>query len=341
MQRFVTAAVFLATLSMSPSLLAQTAPPSDVVIGSGNFSPIVKDLDRSLEFYRNLLGVAPPANAAPLAFGADPALLNFLGTPTAQIRFSTVRIPGSTMGVEIVEFKDLDRTPVERRMQDPGAAWLILLVRDVDGLLARLKKEGVPVVTSGAMPVDIAAGGPGADKARAVVVRDPDGFNIVLAQLDQLPETTAPVTSNVIGARVGLTVADMDRTMAIYRDLLGFKPEIRPFANYGPLTELMNTPGAQIRRASATVPGSAVQVEFLEFKEIQRQTKNSRIQDPGSTRFQLRVVDTDATVKSLKSAGGILTTTGGNGGPIDMRGLRVGLVREPNNLFLVIMTQAR
>jgi hypothetical protein len=79
----------------------------------------------------------------------------------------------------------------------------------------------------------------------------------------------------------------------------------------------------------------------LEFKGIERQTKSASIQDLGSTRFQLRVRDSDATVKMLKAAGGILTTTGGNGGPIYMRGLRVGIVREPNNLFLVIMTQAR
>src|SRR4030095_8183986 len=156
---------------------------------------------------------------------------------------------------------------------------VILLGRDVYALLARLKKEGVPVVTSGAMPVDIAAGSAGAEKARAVVVRDPDGFNIFLVQLEKLPENTEPAYSKFVGACFGLTVADMDQTMAIYRDLLGFKPEIRPFANYGPLAQLMNTAGAQIRRASATVPGSAVQVEFLEFKAIERQTRNSRIQD--------------------------------------------------------------
>jgi hypothetical protein len=32
-----------------------------------------------------------------------------------------------------------------------------------------------------------------------------------------------------------------------------------------------------------------------------------------------------------------VVTTGGEGGPILMSGLRVAIVREPNNLFLVIM----
>src|SRR5438128_1583641 len=59
--------------------------------------------------------------------------------------------------------------------------------------------------------------------------------------------------------------------------------------------------------------------------------------NPG--RLQLRVRDTDATVKALTASGGQLITVGGNGGPIDMRGLRVGIVRELNDLFLVIFTQ--
>src|SRR5262245_61126738 len=76
----------------------QAPPAGDVVIGSGNFSPIVADLDKSIAFYNDLLGVNAPAAAGPTPFGADSALLNFLGVPTAQIRFSTVRIPGSAMG---------------------------------------------------------------------------------------------------------------------------------------------------------------------------------------------------------------------------------------------------
>src|SRR5207244_4546321 len=78
---------------------------------------------------------------------------------------------------------------------------------------------------------------------------------------------------------------------------------------------------------------------FLEFKGIERKPIGARIQDPGATRLQLRVRDTDAAVKTLAAAGGAVITTGGNGGPIDMRGLRVALVRELNNLFLVIMAQ--
>lgn len=312
----------------------QTNPPGDVVIGSGSFSPIVKDLDKSLAFYRHLLGVDAPPAAGATAFGTDSALLNFLGTPTAQVRVGTVRIPGTMMNVEIVDFKDIDRKPISSRLQDPGTVMLILLVRDVDALLADMKKQGAPVVTAGGIPVTIEG------KSRAVVIQDPDGFHIELLQLNPLPETTAPASSNVIGSRFALTLQDTDQTMRVYRDALGFKPDTGPFTSNKSWNDLMNTPGARIRRTTAMVPGSPLQVEFLEFEGIERHPINARIQDPGATRLQLRVRDSDAAVNALKSAGGRVITTGGNDGPIDMRGLHLAIVREVNNLFLVIFAQA-
>src|SRR5262245_16922396 len=130
----------------------QTAPPSDLVIGSGNFSPIVSDLEKSLKFYSELVGATAPATT-PAFSNTDTALLNFLGAPTAQIRFSTVRIPGSSAGIEIVEFKDIDRKPVRPRVQDPGATMLLLFVRDVDAALSRAKAAGARVVTLGGAPI--------------------------------------------------------------------------------------------------------------------------------------------------------------------------------------------
>jgi predicted enzyme related to lactoylglutathione lyase len=194
MRRFAISLAVGAILFFSLAASArQVNPPGDVVIGSGSFSPIVEDLDKSLAFYRALLGITAPAPAAPTAFGADPVLLNFLGTPAAQVQVGTVRIPGTAMNVEIVDFKDIERKPVQARLQDPGAVMLILLVRDIDALLGSLKKDGLRVVTNGGAPVNID------DKNREVVIQDPDGFHIALLQMNPLPETTAPAHSNVIG----------------------------------------------------------------------------------------------------------------------------------------------
>ena len=63
--------------------------------------------------------------------------------PQARLRFIGARMPGIRCGVELVEIKGVDRTPVQRQMQDPGAVTLILLVRDLDAAFAKLKAAGV------------------------------------------------------------------------------------------------------------------------------------------------------------------------------------------------------
>src|SRR5262245_12513827 len=89
-------------LSLTSTGLAQQAAPGghaavsppDVVVGSGNYSPMVQDLDKAIEFY-SLLGVTIPPAAAPgpRPVNTDPALLNMFGIPGGQLRFLTGRIP--------------------------------------------------------------------------------------------------------------------------------------------------------------------------------------------------------------------------------------------------------
>ena len=103
---------------------------------------------------------------------------------------------------------------------------LVLQVRDLDAHLARLKQEQVTVVTPGAQPLTLTLG---SGKVRAVTVKDPAGHFVELQQPDPLPTTGVPADGNIIGARVRITVADTDDTLRLYRDKLGFNPEVGSF----------------------------------------------------------------------------------------------------------------
>src|SRR5207244_1883951 len=157
------------------------------IVSACHVSPIVANLDRSAHFYHDLLGLnlvpAPPPGALPWDDRAEHLTLH--GVPDARLRFIGARIPGVFCGVELVEFDRVDRTPVHRRLQDPGAVMLIVLVRDLDAAFARVKADGVQVVTTGGRPVEV-----GAAKHHAIVVKDPDGHFVELAQLNPLPQTT-------------------------------------------------------------------------------------------------------------------------------------------------------
>src|SRR5262249_26318731 len=151
------------------------------------------------------------------------------------LRFIGARMPGVRCGVELVEMRGIDRKPVRRRIQDPGAVTLILLVRDLDAAFAKLEAAGVPVVSTSGAPVSMSATG----RTRAIIVQDPDGHFVELAQLDPQPDTPAPASSNVIGVRLRVTVNDLDGTLAFYRQRLDLKGESRTFTSSPQMSALL------------------------------------------------------------------------------------------------------
>jgi len=339
--RFLSSFIVVAVLAIGGSVLrAQApapppgaAPPGDVVVGSGNFSPIVQDLDKAIEFYGSLLGLTvPPAPApGPRPFSTDPAIRNMFGMPNAQLRWVVARVPGSTLGVEMVEAKDIDRKPVRPRPQDPGGMTLILLVRDINAAFAPLKKAGVPVVTPGGEPIAFGQN----NAARGVIVSDADGHYVELLQPSPIPETTAPADSNIIGARVRITVADTDATMRVYKDVLQFAPQVGSFGTI-PLVDLMGLKGAQLRLTNAHVPGSPLQLEFIEIKGAPGTAVRPRLQDPGAARLQLRLKDLEGTMAKMKTSGSTVISTGGE--PVALQGgLRAAIMPDPNGLYLVLI----
>ena len=162
------AAVFVASAALGQS--ATTNPPAaaGIVVGSGNyFSPIVRNLDAAIAFYRDGLGLE--VSGAPSDASANPALRDMFGLPDATIRWAVARTPAFAGGVEMIEIGNAGGAVLEQRIQDPGAMCFVVTVRDLDGTLARLKRLGAPVVSRGGEPVTIGGG------TRIVVVRDPDG----------------------------------------------------------------------------------------------------------------------------------------------------------------------
>jgi catechol 2,3-dioxygenase-like lactoylglutathione lyase family enzyme len=308
-----------------------------LVVGMGNFfSPIVSDLDKAIAFYRDGIGLdimGTPANAE-----QNPALRNMFGLPDAQLRWMVGRPPAMRTGVEIVEIKKADGKPLARRMQDPGAFTLVLIVRELDPIVARLKMMGAPVMTTGGAAVDVPFGGRG----RGIVVKDPDGHFVEIVQAPP-GEAAAPGAPNITAVRVRLTVEDAGQTMRIYQQL-GLPGTMNVmFESSAPVLKMFGLKNdVQYRVATMDVPNGP-KLEFIDFKGVDRRTVRANIQDPGSTRMQLQVRDVDAVIEVLKAAGGAVVSTGG--GTIDLPGrggatTKVAIVRDPNNLFLVLIQAA-
>jgi catechol 2,3-dioxygenase-like lactoylglutathione lyase family enzyme len=309
------------------------ALPAGLVVGSGNyFSPIVRDLDAALAFYRDGLGLE--VQGVPGDASENPALRNMFGLPDAKIRWAIARTPAAPGGVEMVEISGAGGRALERNLQDPGANCLVVTVRDLDGTLARLRKLGAPVVSIGGEPVTIGQG------TRIVIVKDPDGNFVELSQPAQLP-STAPPGANVVGVRLRLAVDDVEAAARLYQEELGLQPRA-PIGAYGDNEAVLHALGlstGQYRVAQQNVPTSGLMYDFVDFKGTPRRSLQGRIQDLGSTRVQLRVRDLDAAIAAFERFGGEVISTGGRplALPAGNSTLRVAIVRDANNLFVVLI----
>jgi len=309
---------------------------SAAVTGACHVSPIVADLDRSLRFYRDLLGleVSPPPAAGTLPWDTNSGLLDLHGVPKARLRYFGARIPGARCGIEPVQFDKIARKAVQPRLQDAGTVTLILLVRNIDSIFSRLTSAGVTVVTTGGQPVAPVP----TSKTRGVLVKDPDGHIVELAQLEPPPATTAPESSNIYDIRFRVTVRNLDESVAYYRDRLAIPGKSGPFEAQKGVMAMMGLPENVEYRISATpIPGSTLILEFIEFRGLKGGGVRPRVQDPGAYRLQLNVDDVSATIDALKKSGSRVISTGGK--PVRMmfeRPWLLAAVQDPNNIFLVL-----
>lgn len=315
----------LITLLTAALTLAQ--PATKGVTGTGSFTSFVEDMDRSLAFYHDAFGMevpALPATGQRPYNQPNPQLFLFFDIVGAKERHQSARIPGTRVTLEMMEIQQVPHQTIPLRIQDPGTATVIFLVRDVDAALARATQAKAPVVTPGGKPVTLT------DGARSILIRDSDGRFIELRQLATPPAGT----TDILDMRLSITVKDMDETVKAYRDVLGFSVEGETkFAAEAATRSLTGLSKAEVRRSRAQAPGSQLWIEFVEFKGVDRKPLTMKIQDRGAARLQLRVADTDAIVAAMKPAGFKVMSTDGLVQPIPPN-FKAALIADPNNFFL-------
>ncbi|WP_431922826.1 VOC family protein [Nonomuraea jabiensis] len=146
--------------------------------GVWHFSFTVSDLDRSVEFYRDLLGFALVHRQEQ----DNDYTRRLVGYPDAVLRVAQLAVPGQPRGVsthdlELVEYvrpKGASRDPARHL---PGAAHLALTVEDAPAEHARLAAAGVRFVNPPeAITAGVNRGG------YACYFLDPDDITLELVQ---------------------------------------------------------------------------------------------------------------------------------------------------------------
>jgi catechol 2,3-dioxygenase-like lactoylglutathione lyase family enzyme len=135
----------------------------------------VDDLDRSLGFYRDLLGMEVVMTQEK----SGGYLARIVGYPDTHVRMAHLRAPGSDHVLELFEYLAPEGASARpREPRDSGTAHLCLVVEDLQGVYERLVQAGVDSFVSPPVEVDTGANRGGA----AVYLRDPDGIPVELFQ---------------------------------------------------------------------------------------------------------------------------------------------------------------
>jgi catechol 2,3-dioxygenase-like lactoylglutathione lyase family enzyme len=315
MRRHSVAFLLFATIA-----LGQTVQPAPNAVRLTKYILGVADLDRTYAFYRALGIDLDNAKALSKPNSLPEMLLKLVDVPSGtKFRNMMLKIPNAPFALEVTEFSNLDLRTVKPRIQDPGASLLILVVDELDAALASAKKAGAELVTPNGSP----AAGDGR-ASRAVMLKDPDGYYVELAQ----PRGVPPGTGKMVGAAFSSVVLDSEKAASFYRDQFGFAVTTQDWtagANLG-------TPGAQVRSANITIPETNVSWGFFEFKGVDRQPYTARIPDPGAPALGLQVRDLGAAIAAVKAAGGSSITQGGSLqlGPNG----KVGFVRDLSGILV-------
>ena len=132
----------------------------------------------------------------------------------------------------------------------------------------------------------------------------------------------------------GLTVTDLDASLAFYCDVLGFEIVFTQEKRGGYLAEIVGYPEAHVRMAQLALPGSAQRLELFQYLRPEPVVRRPEAREIGLTHVCLVVDDVERATERLVAAGAeaptrpVLVDTGANAGG---RGV---YVRDPDGIIL-------
>jgi catechol 2,3-dioxygenase-like lactoylglutathione lyase family enzyme len=232
------------------------------VLAVGLVGMTVRDMDRSVDFYTRVLDFQKVSDDRTGGASYD-TLQGLTGT-----RLRVVRLRLGDEYLQLAQYLSPQGrpAPADARSNDRWFQHVAIIVRDMDSAYARLRRLGVQGVSQGPqlLPKTI----PNAAGIRAFYFKDPDGHPLEVLQFP--PDKGdlkwhAPTHRLFLGIdHTAIVVQDTRRSLAFYRDVLGFRIAGESM-NFGTeQARLNNVTGARLHITSLRAPAGPA-IEFLEY----------------------------------------------------------------------------
>jgi lactoylglutathione lyase len=101
----------------------------------------------------------------------------------------------------------------------------------------------------------------------------------------------------------GVTVADLERSLALYRDLLGLEVVLAYERTEPDIGRIVGYPDCRIRIAFLQAPGDSARLELLQYLNPEGTPRSYESRDPGTGHVCFRVEDIHGIHARLVAAG--------------------------------------
>ena len=233
----------LVLLAVPRAATADPAAPPVRAIES--ISLPVRDMDRSVAFYRGVLRFVQVADREMSGDGIE----HLYGVFGARIRVVTLKLGEETLKLEQFIAPQGRPLPADSKSNDRWFQHVAIIVADMDRAYARLRAKHVEFASTG--PQLLPQWNPNAGGISAFYFRDPDGHDL---EVLHFPPDKGDPRWQTAGDRLflgidhtAIVVADTEASLAYYRDTLGLKVA-GGSENYGIEQERLNNVfGARLR----------------------------------------------------------------------------------------------
>ena len=246
-------------------LLRPTGASAQVTTtGVGPIVITVSDLDRAVRFYTDVLSFRKSGAAEAHSDSFD-RLTNIFGT---SVEMATLRLGSES--IQLVHYRTPRGRPVpaDSRSNDEWFQHIAIVASDMEAATARLQKYHAHQISTS--PQTLPDWNKEAAGIQAFYFRDPDDHPLELihfpdAKGDRRWHQRASRDEPFLGIdHTAIAVADTERSLSFYRDVLGFKV-VGKSLNYGVEQEHLNHVfGSRVRITSLRAPAGPG-VEFLEY----------------------------------------------------------------------------